>query len=59
MSHERKALLIWLATMTLFVVTVLAATTLYPMAGGVPRSARDPAAPAPPPMEVGPWRLVE
>jgi hypothetical protein len=59
MSHDGKAFLIWLATMTLFVVTVLAATTLYPMAGGVPRSAGVPGAPAPPPREVGPWHLVQ
>ncbi len=39
MLYERKALLIWLATMMLFVVTVLAATTFYPMANAVPRSA--------------------
>jgi hypothetical protein len=30
MSHEHKAFLIWLPAMTLFVVTALAATTLYP-----------------------------
>jgi hypothetical protein len=30
MSHENKAFLIWLAAMTLFVVTALAASTLYP-----------------------------
>jgi hypothetical protein len=40
MSHERKALLIWLATMTLFVFTVLAVTTLYPMTSTVPPSAQ-------------------
>jgi hypothetical protein len=54
MSQERKAFFIWLATMILFVITVLAATTLYPMAGGVPRSAGVPGAPAPTPIEVGP-----
>jgi hypothetical protein len=38
MSHERKTFLVWLTAMTLFVVTVLAVTTLYPMAGAGPRT---------------------
>ena len=62
MSHEYKAFLIWLAAMTLFVVTALAATTLYPMTSVAPRTAvirGVPPSPLPAPIAVSPWRLVQ
>jgi hypothetical protein len=60
MSHERKAFFVWLTAMTLFVVTVLAVTTLYPMAGVRPWAAGVPDAPAPPlppAIEVNAWHI--
>jgi hypothetical protein len=59
MLRKRKAFLIWLAAMALFVATASAVSKCHRAASATPPAAGGgPAPPLPAPIEASPWRLV-